>query len=507
MSASWEPKPAPAQTREFLVEKARAPVRFEFVPLVLIGAAVYAGLAWLAPLTSMSDGAVVILTILFALTTGFIVMSPNHDKLDLFRAMSAFYVVAFCVGILFELADPVWYLARPLDELLLSAAALALVAYLLMMVGYHLPFFSAIPAQIRARHERTDPSRVVPLALLFWGTGFVFFWIFFAAAGGAAVILQGEGGVARAEFGQGIGILVWPTLWMTPGGALYFAASAVTRKRRKWLGAWPLVVEFFLLLLLQGRHRALGPLIMAMIISHYLIRPLRIRRFAAYVLIGGLLSMVIGEARRPAFRADFARNPAILVEKIVMDAEEHARGLMTGDMGRLMMTMIVIDKVPNDRPYAWGHTLLISLNPVFRLFGLYGLQPEAVGKEAYRYARPELVFDTYRNSGFLPSIVGEMRWNFPWYICMFPYLLYGISLRAIYQRLIVRNGDFASVAIYAILGLYVAEMIIGTFAQNLFELLDVVLPAILISALARRRTVRTWESNLLTSDLDRVPSR
>ena len=80
----------------------------------------------------------------------------------------------------------------------------------------------------------------------------------------------------------------------------------------------------------------------------------------------------------------------------------------------------------------------------------------------------------------MAAIVGEFRWNFPWPICAFFYLLYGAVLRLTYQRLIVDKGDFASVAIYAVLGLYLVEMTFGSPSQNNFEMLDVLVPMMLI---------------------------
>lgn len=506
-SSSWEPMPRPVAQREFLVEHARASIPFQYLPLILIGATVYAVLAWLAPMSSKSDGAVVLLTLLFILTTGVLFLSPNRDRLDLFRATTAFYFLAFCIGILFEFEDSIYYVRRPHAELLLNASALALFAYVVMLAGYYLPLFSRIPAQIRARHEQMDPQRVAMLGLLLWCTGFLFFWIFFASAGGVAVILGGAGGLGRTDFSKGIGILWWPLLWMTPGGVLYFAARAVTRPTRKWVAAWPLVIEFFLLLMLQGRHRALGPLLMAMIVSHYLIRPVRIKRLVVYGSLAAVLSIGVAEFRSPAFRTDFVRNPAVFFEKLSSGFEDHARGLMVADIGRLYMTSVVIDQVPEVRPYDWGRSLTIFLNPLYRIVGLGHLQVEPIGKEGYRHSRPEQNFEFFDHSGFLPSIVGEMRWNFPWYVCTLPFLLYGVLMRVIYQRLLVQNGDFTSVAIYAVLGLYVAEMSFQTFAQNLFELANVAVPAILVSKLSRRRRVGTWDSSPMQDTLGRIPGR
>ena len=97
------------------------------------------------------------------------------------------------------------------------------------------------------------------------------------------------------------------------------------------------------------------------------------------------------------------------------------------------------------------------------------------------------VIDERDAPGFLAAIVGEFRWNFPWPVCIPFYLLYGVVLRLAYQRLLVDKGDFASVAIYAVLGLYLVEMVFGSPTQNVFEMMDVVIPMMLIRYLGTRR--------------------
>jgi len=153
-----------------------------------------------------------------------------------------------------------------------------------------------------------------------------------------------------------------------------------------------------------------------------------------------------------------------------------------------MGVMVVVDKVPRARAYEMGRTLLIPFNPIFRIAGVPHLQGITVGSQGYILARPELNLDPRTTPGFLPSIVGEFRWNFPWPICAFWYAMYGIVLRLIYHRLILKKGDLASVAIYAVFGLYVVEMIFQSPTQNVFEMTDVVAPMFLIRFLSQRRS-------------------
>jgi hypothetical protein len=164
---------------------------------------------------------------------------------------------------------------------------------------------------------------------------------------------------------------------------------------------------------------------------------------------------------------------------------------MTQDIGCLAKAMIIVDKVPAMRPYGMGETLFTTLNPVWRLVGLPQLQGRPVGGEAYVLARPELDLDPNFTTGILPSLVGEVRWNFPWPIAAVWFLIYGAGLRLIYQRLIVNRSDFASVAIYAALGLYVVEMIFQSPTQSVFEILDVVVPMFVIRLVARKKTRST----------------
>ena len=69
-----------------------------------------------------STAAVLILSGLTVCTTAGILLRPNDDRFELFRAMSFFYFVAFCLSPLALPADLPWFYENPLDVLLLGPA-------------------------------------------------------------------------------------------------------------------------------------------------------------------------------------------------------------------------------------------------------------------------------------------------------------------------------------------------------------------------------------------------
>jgi hypothetical protein len=471
--------PRPPSVTRTLLERVRAGKRLRYAPILLLVAVAHPTATFLSDgLVAHSVPGTLVLTLLTVLTLGTVLMRPTTDYFELFRAMSFYYFLAFGVAPVVVPDDLPWVYYTPKSKLVLQAALLSLFAWLSMAVGYHLPFFRRIPRRVDLAQHSIQSSRAAFLGLALFAVGVVGFVVLFISAGGAAVIIEGQGGRARNEFTVGLGWFFWFTLFMLPGGACYFAARAGANPRRAIIHAWPLVVAFLCLLLLQGRHRALGPMIMAFVISNYLVRRTRLSRLILVGVIGLTLSIVVGVVRSPSLRPLFAADPIGVTIMIFEDYPERVRNILTVDMSRIAEIMIVIDNVPERTPYRWGNSLLIPTSPFLRLAGLHRYQPENVGYDLYELARPgeqRLV-----RTGFLPSIVGEMRANFPWWLCVVPYMLYGVLLRVIYTSLIVRRGDALAVAGYALLGLAFSNMVIGTFAQNLFEHMVVFLPVLAI---------------------------
>jgi hypothetical protein len=481
--------------------RARTGINPILILIVPVAAIVYAYAASQAELIGQSGVAVAILAALAVLCLVGMMLRPTGDRLELFRVFSFYYLCAFCVAPLAEPAISLYVFDEPKAALLQRTAALALFAYVAIAIGYHLPLFRRPPERVIARHDLYSPEVATVLGLVLWAVGLVCFLALFVFAGGAAVILRGEGAVHRTEFAfGGLGYFYWASLFMLPGGAIYFAAQAARRGLLPWLHAWPLATAFGLLLLLQGRHRAIAPVLIAFGVSHYMVRRVSLSRLAVYGVIGVALAIVMSSARIPGLRGTFTRDPVRFTIAVLVDFPERLREVMSGDIGRIDEVMLVVDHVPDRMPYDYGWSLTIPLNPIRRVFFGVGSEAPMVGERLYFLSRPDMRNALYR-TGFLPSVVGEVRANFPTWACFFPFLVFGLSLRLVYERLIVRHADFVSVAAYAILGLYLCNMVIGTFAQNFFEMLVVSVPVLVVRRLSRRGASRRPPEPDLDRDL------
>lgn len=459
------------------------PLAVLLIPILLLG---YAFAAQGAELLGQSTIAVTLLTALAALCGAGMLLRPSADRLELFRVFSFYYLMAFCIAPLFEPAVSMYVLEEPRPSLLDRTAALALFAYISIAIGYHLPLYKTPPALVLARHEEYNAPLAMAVGLALFVIGALSFVALFVLAGGSAVILEGQGGLARTEFSFGLGWYYWASLFMLPGGVLYFAAQASRTRVLAWVHAWPLVSAFALLMLLQGRHRAMGPILMAVAVSHYLIRRIRLPRLALYATLGLAFAIVMSTARSPSFRGTFATDPIGYTLAILENFPERGKEVLAGDIGRVDEVMIVVDHVPDLMPYDWGWSLTIPLNPIRRIVLGPRSEAPAIGNRLYLIARPDMRKSLY-TTGFLPSVVGEMRANFPFLVCFFPFLLLGMLLRFVYQRLILEGADFIAVAAYVLLGFHLANTTINAIGQNSFEMLVVALPVLVVRKLARRR--------------------
>jgi hypothetical protein len=460
------------------------PVLFLLFPLVL---ALYPIFALRAELIGQSGTAVVILTVLAIFCFAGMALRRTADRLELFRVVSFYFLMAFCIGPLYEPAISRFVHDDPKPLLLERTAMLALFAYLCVALGYHLPLYRAAPAVVMTRHEAYNKPLATTLGLALFATGVVSFLALFVLAGGAAVILRGEGDVHRTEFAfGGLGWFYWAALFMLPGGAVYFAAQTSQKRFFPWIHGWPLVSAFALLLLLQGRHRAIGPILIMFFVSNYTIRRLRLLRLSAYAVVGVALAIVMSAARQPHMRGTFIQNPIAFTSMLMADFPERAAEVMAGDIGRVDEVMLVVDHVPDRMPYDYGLSLSIPFNPIRRL--IWGPEAEAplVGERLYVISRPDMR-GAKKKTGFLPSLVGEMRANFPVLLCAFPYVLFGMALRFVYQRLIVTGADFLSVAAYSIITFHLGNMVLGAFGQQFFEMLVVSVPVFAVRFASRRR--------------------
>jgi hypothetical protein len=453
--------------------RGRRPIPILQFLVVAAASMIFAVLALQNPLINESLLAVMLLTALFLIVIAFIVMNVNDDALDAFRVMSVFYLLCFCISPLF-VVDLEWHFSRPLGPLAEKAILFLIVGYLLTAAGYYLPFFRPIPAVIEIGELRGNPLFLKLLGLVLFAIGELCLLIVYVRAGGVERMIGGE--ESRVSFSWGLGLFLWPALFTVPGGVLYFAAKARPDLRFAWVHSWPLWFSAASWIVFQARIRVLNLVVMALLVGHYVVRRIRISRVAIYGTAGFVFAGLVGFARSPEVRYLLILDPGALFSAFGAQFWEISHATLTGSFSRLQMIMIILDKVPAWEPYDWGSTFFMIFNPLLRLTGLGQYQFDGIGHRLFNLAHPEV--GGMLETGYLPSLPGEFLWNFPFYIAIFLFPLYGIALRAVYSRLILRNADPSSVALYTILMLALVNMIHASCGQNLFEMLVVWLPAL-----------------------------
>lgn len=465
----------------WLVPRARRPIPVAPVLVVPLFGAIYFLAAMINPFIGGSPFSVLILSLLAMLTVGYAILAPNGDILDPMRLVSVYFAIAFCVGPL--AADGIyWHYTRPFHELLLGPTVYCFFAFVMILAGYHFPTFAPIPKRISRRSGANDPGTVMLLGGAFWLVGFVGWVGLVVAAGGVRELVFSDKG--RSEFFYGVGILFWFAIFMFPGALMYWSSRLeMARGKLPIAHAWIVLVTFVSFFLLQGRMRAINVLILGLFVAHYLYRPLKPVRLAIFGAAGLFMALVVGVARAPSMRGfAFTRPTAFLVD-VIVNIDELLRGVLLGDLSRLRQIVLIMDKVPAWMPYDWGRSLFHWTNPWLRLFGFPELTTAGVGPRLFQLAHPSFPDIA---TGYLPSILGEMIVNFPWFIAIFAFLPFGMFLRAIYNGLIVKRGDFLAVALYAALLLQAANMILQSFGHVIFELFLVTMPFFIVRFVARR---------------------
>jgi len=476
-------RPAPAsEERRWLVPRAHRPLPVLPILAVPVVGAVYLIAAVYNPVIGPSRTSVVVLTALAMLTFAYTLMSRNADILDPMRVLSFYFLIIFCIAPL-AAEGIAWHYTRPFHELLPGPVLYCLFAYVMMLVGYHSPTFATIPERIERRSNVCDPRAVGMLGVALFIAGFLSWVGIMIMTGGTEDLVHSD--KARGEFFYGFGYFFWGAIFMYPGALLYWAARVeVSRRHLPWRHIVPILITFGCFFVLQGRMRSINILILAMFCAHYLFRPLRPARIGLFGAAGLAFTIFIGVARAPSTRAFALENPTALLMEIFVNFEDVLRGFLLGDLSRLRQLVLIMDKVPAWMSYDWGQSLLLFLNPWVRLLGFEGLQTSGIGPRLFQLAHPA---HPGLPTGYLPSILGEMIVNFPWFVSIWFFIPFGMALKAVYNALIVRRGDFVSVALYAALVLQMANMLLQSLGHVIFELALITVPILLVRRLTRRQ--------------------
>ncbi len=452
-----------------------------FAVLPVLGSTVvYATLASLHPLLSMSALAVICLSFLFLVALAVVLIHPNRDPLDPLRLAALIFLSIYCVAPLFTEKFS-WFYVREERVLYEQASIFVLVAFVFLCVGYALgPSLPAAPPP--AEPDPRRQPRVAFYGLILFGVGLLAYLAAVISAGGPGRLFGGE--ESRVQFFKGIGWLYWAAFFMLPGGVLYFAAATAARIRVAWIHSWPLLITFLALILLQGRFRALRALICLLVLWHYRVRRFRAVELAALSAGGFGFFIFVGYARHPDIRPYLLSNPLGVIVEVATNFLHYSQSILGDTISRLPQAMLALDAFPDRVPYQWGTTLFTSLNPVLRLIGLGDLQTDNAGTTFFHLAHPE--FPSWLETGYHTSLAGELLANFPWFLALPAFTLFGLMLRLLYVGL-VRRGEGALVynCLYALLLFPVLSMMIVGVGLIIFEIVVVVAPLILARPLVR----------------------
>ena len=430
------------------------------------------------PVIGQSLTAVFVLSLLFLISGGIALVFPFADRLHPLRLVSGLFLLTYCVApqFLFRIT---WYFRGEVGGLLLDAAATALLALVSIAIGFWMAGMAA------ARPAPVSPS---PRAHLAIGSGASLalisvagaaYALLFVFAGGLERMLGGD--ESRVQFFRGFGALYHASFFVFPGAALWLTRATVQAGRFYWTSALPLLMALAGFMLLQGRLRALTAAVALTIAYHYLVRAIP----RAWLLAAGALSLVaflfVGYARDPEVRFLVLSRPWDVILSFAASAQKFATSNFGEPFNRLLQAMLVLDNVGDRIPYRWGATFLQVFDPFLRLIGQPFQRPPGV--ILFRLAQPGM---GSLETGYHPSLVGEVLMNFPRLIAPIFFAAYGAIVQRIYSRLIVSHPDFLSVATYSVALLPLLSMVVVGVGQLLFELALVTAPLLALRVIIPR---------------------
>jgi hypothetical protein len=460
-----------------------------FAFAVALIAPIYAFLAWQHPILGRSPVAVLFLTLVLVVCLLLVFARQDADALHPLRLIGAVFLLTYCVSPLLR-TEIDWFFRTDRAVLLDQAASFVFFALIFLVLGYSLPLFPRAPASRPPTSTSGSQPIVRYYALALFGLGLLAYGLLVVQAGGLEGMIASD--TNRVDFAKGVGYLLFASYFMFSGGALYFASSATAGTGRAWLRAWPIALAFVLFLLLQNRSRSVQCLVIFLVIWHYQVGRLRLARLVPFGAALAAFLIFIGYARHPRIRPFLLTDPMYVVRDAWRNFGELGEEFFGSSLNRLQQVMLALDNWPERASYEWGASLLAAFNPIVRLVGLDALQYKSLGNEFFQLAHPEIVADV--QTGFHPSLLGELLANFPWYLALFAAAGFGLFLRFLYSTLVVNRRSFVALAAYAAIIFRVVDMVIVGVGQLIFQILVVLLPILLVLPLARGGRARAASS-------------
>ncbi|MGH7803772.1 MAG: hypothetical protein ACREQJ_05445, partial [Candidatus Binatia bacterium] len=411
--------------------------------------------------------------------------SKPRTTLDPFRVMSIAYLIGFTIAPLFEI-EPMPAYFQPVDVLLGQASLYALAGYLALALGFRMSDRVSERAPVRTFSAIPDVA-LAHLGLWVFGMGLCTYLLLVMAAGGFAAVFEKP----RTELYGAVPILGWLTTMLTSGGVLYCASRAHDTRIPAWRVLSLALAASTLLFMFQGRTPAVVGLVACAIILH-----LRRPTFRWWpTILGGAIVYVIaafvGFARDPEISPLLLHEPQTVLSIFGEDLWGTLRGFMAGGVARLWMVMVVFDRVPSDIDYKWGTSMFFFLSRVLERLGLGNLgMPLEV--ELYDSL---MTFNPYHLiSALNPSLIGEMRANFPWPLALIALVLIGFLLGQLLHRLsLPRGGESASAALYALSTTCLATLVLSSIGNDILRDAIVVGPVWLLTRWSASRAASRFQ--------------
>lgn len=410
-----------------------------------------------------------------------LILGRKWDVLAPLNLITGIYILLFMVPSVIHIvtgryahADILGVLPKALWLVLFSYACLLVGYYskLAVLLGKRLPKFSNI-----------NYRKVSKVVLLYGIIGFSSYFLFLHFNGGIleALLYQTPRWIAVRP---GTGYFFWGLLFMISFITLFYVNHIQISKKQHLVPVLLFILVFLMLLVLGGRARALAPLIILLIVAHYLVRRVRTMHLLVFLVFILFIAPIVQFFRGYEGKVLLLTNPVEFWQAVKPSYGKLAY-LFTADIGRIEAIAIALKEFPENQEYMMGKTMFAApLGPIVRRLPFH-IPMRSPGILLAQIVYPEM--KEGEKWGLLPTLVGELYMNFSIIGVAIGFLVLGLLLRILYSWVINNKRSPYVVAIYAVSLYYFIRIMTEDFSK-IFEYFVVVLPIIFAIRYARRRS-------------------
>jgi hypothetical protein len=190
-------------------------------------------------------------------------------------------------------------------------------------------------------------------------------------------------------------------------------------------------------------------------------------------VIAYLVSMFIGFTRQLWVRPLLLEAPGTVLSLFFDDFAKTAYDQLAGSLARLWTVMLVFDRIPDEIPYQWGASFLFVLNPITRRLGLGEIS--SLGYKLWEVSVP--INPANLLVGLNPSLVGEVRANFPWPLALLVLAVAGYTIRRLHEGLLAPSRGAPGVALYGLVISALSAAVISSIGNDLIYIVTSIGPA------------------------------